>query len=701
MKITPDEKEQTPYYFEELFCGPHPLNLIGYTPNKGAMADSIYDDWISIAVGDLIIVMQGMSLIFGVVEIRSESMTSTHDYDRIDWFQYRRKAGLIKKFNPALESPETAARKSIIKGNAPNAQKISEYIWDLISEDYQKIKWNTLMENAKLTFEKKSKLINLWKKYRSVNASKYQENEYKRLVDEWHIYKRKLQEDEFRLEDYANRLSNNSGLPGGYLCNFLERTTKKAFGSSKPGNAFRYGLKKNNDESTYAYQEKEEKVRTIDQKAATEIFDAQFMPFLKELVSDKSIEEKISLIEERNDVIASRQLLRKLLAIDIQGEFLYIYAEDVIDQLFEEFVGEGSDSVLSKNRLIYAIIKEIFGVGSDAENQYLISLFLWQYATARAVADGNDPNVILYGPPGTGKTYAVLKSLELMTLGDDHRVGHLQFHPSFAYEDFIEGIKPKGVTPDGNIRFEMVNGVFKVFCIKAKNDPQHDYYFVVDEINRANLSTVFGEVLFCLEKDYRRKVRFGSGPEQEKNRRSTENLVKTQYSSFIEQLDPQKRKALAFEEIGGEVYFGVPENVYFIGMMNDVDENIDTFDLALRRRFKWIRKDCDYEALEEYLMDDRFQYENIEDYVIACKQLNRHISHTLDLGSSYEFGHAFFMKITDIAGRKKITKKNMEQLFHLHMRPTLKEYLRAFVVENELDPRLKSALDIFQKPISQ
>ena len=86
--------------------------------------------------------------------------------------------------------------------------------------------------------------------------------------------------------------------------------------------------------------------------------------------------------------------------------------------------------------------------------------------------------------------------------GDTSRYEVLQFHPSFTYEDFIEGIKPKGVSKDGNIRFELVNGIFKNFCIKAKEYPKKDFYFVVDEINRANLSMVFGETLSLLEKDY-------------------------------------------------------------------------------------------------------------------------------------------------------------------------------------------------------
>jgi hypothetical protein len=138
--------------------------------------------------------------------------------------------------------------------------------------------------------------------------------------------------------------------------------------------------------------------------------------------------------------------------------------------------------------------------------------------------------------------------------------------------------------------------------------------------------------------------------------------------------------------------------VFFIGMMNDVDKSIDAFDLALRRRFKWIRKDCDYEVIEE---ETRFkakeEFNNINQYLKACEKLNNYISNDLGLGKSYEFGHSFFMKISDIAKRKDITPNNVEVLFNLYLRPTLKEYLRAVFAESELESKLDEALSKFKE----
>ena len=163
-------------------------------------------------------------------------------------------------------------------------------------------------------------------------------------------------------------------------------------------------------------------------------------------------------------------------------------------------------------------------------------------------------------------------------------------------------------------------------------------------------------------------------------------------------IEEYKKLAYDYDNTTGEVKFGVPKNVFFIGMMNDVDKSIDAFDLALRRRFKWIRKDCDYEVIEEEIsFKGKEDFNNISQYVKACEKLNNFISNDLGLGKSYEFGHSFFMKVSDIAKRKEITPNNVEVLFNLFLRPTLKEYLRAVFAESELESKLDEALSKFKE----
>jgi hypothetical protein len=530
----------------------------------------------------------------------------------------------------------------------------------------------------------------LWKTFKEQHSDTKDEikNGVEALLDGWKQYKTKINDDTFSLDDYTNRLDNDPkpSMPGGYLCNFLERTTRELLGSSKPGNAQNFGVKLN-EGGTY-YLGEDSKSRQKDE--AEEKFKKSLLPLIKEI--SKSDINHIFNYVERSDYSA-KQILRKLAVLDHLDEFLFIYSDGMIDDLYEQFQGTRDDQItnLGKSAAIRRWANNLFSfTGNDHAASVLISRFLWKYANTKSLVDSDTPNVILYGPPGTGKTYEVKSTLDFICKGDRSRYEFVQFHPSFTYEDFIEGIKPKGVSKDGNIKFELVNGIFKEFCIRAKNNPEQDYYFVVDEINRANISSVFGEALLCLEKDYRHD------PADKSN---TTTLIKTQYSTLISEMikeDPDK-ESLAYEYIDGNVYFGVPKNVFFIGMMNDVDKSIDAFDLALRRRFKWIRKDCDYDVIQQYT---KFRngdvFENIDPYITACKKLNGYISEELGLGKSYEFGHSFFMKMTSIANSTRIIDKNIETLFELHLRPTLKEYLRAMFAENELDAKLDEALSKFK-----
>lgn len=575
-----------------------------------------------------------------------------------------------------------------------NDQRIAATILAAIN----KKRIDKLMENIKLSTERQSHIQGLWDKFKEENK-KINKDEIANLIEQWNQYKSKIESDTLTLDDYTNTLGSASAtMPGGYLCNFLERTTRTVLGSSKPGSAFNFEIKLNNDNSTYYIKSASNKNAT--RQEAKEYFNNHIKCLLKNIVSQAEPLEKIRLVE--NADYSAKQILMKLSVLDNLSDFLYIYSSHSLDELYNDFIDGESSSDFEKNHQVCTVAKKLLDVNEQDNGELiLLSRFLWRYVNAKAIADADNPNVIMYGPPGTGKTYSVVNNLDFVCQGDSTRYEILQFHPSFTYEDFIEGIKPKGVSSDGNIRFELVNGVFKNFCIKAKKTPDKLFYFVVDEINRANLSSVFGETLSLLERDYRHD---GS---------NNKNMIRTQYSTLIEDLikEDKKYETLAYTIDNGEVKFGVPENVFFIGMMNDVDKSIDAFDLALRRRFKWIRKDCDYEVIEE---ETRFKrrddFKNIGQYIKSCKSLNEFISgindkneqvrESLALGRSYEFGHSFFMKMRDIAKHKEITQHNIETLFNLYLRPTLKEYLRAVFAENELDVKLDEALNRFKKTLN-
>ena len=290
--------------------------------------------------------------------------------------------------------------------------------------------------------------------------------------------------------------------------------------------------------------------------------------------------------------------------------------------------------------------------------------------------DFESKNIILYGAPGTGKTYQTKQTIEARKLiEENHEYKIVQFHPSYSYEDFMDGVKPVGIE-NGAMKFELKNGVFKQMCIDAFKDLEKNkekakkYYFVADEINRAELSRVFGELLLCLEEDKRLRLGEDGKPQG--------MLVKTANSSLWD----NEKHAVYVDKETGEGYFGVPENLYFIGTMNDIDKSIDSFDMALRRRFVWKRYRCDYDVIAKHF--DKISEDRLEPYIEFCKDINEYITSEKGLGldDSYELGHSYFLK------PKKLTKIEISKLWEGHISPLLKEYLRTQYSGKDIEIRL-------------
>lgn len=664
-------------------------------------------------VEDIVLIRDGISPI-ALVQVTGAWYIESNIDEDFDWFRLRRPIKLLKEY----DSSNAKLKESILLEYGKNHIQAPGTLTpannnnatnQFIKKWFLQVQNEKIMENINLTPERIKNIKSLWERF----ISNYSDKDLKKinrkienLQNDWRYYRNKIKDGTLSLQEYTNRLENSSER-GGYLCNFLERTTSEIYGSSKPGNASNFEIKLNDDNTTYTFNENlrrgEGKINYNSLEDATKRFDDILKPLLQRIVNENSNIEKIQIIENAN--YAAKQILRKMAVLDNTKDYLNIYSDDAINTLHSNFLNSETATNLGKNHEVRIAINELLNLDDTALNAFLVSRFLWKYATASAVADANTPNVILYGPPGTGKTYTVKQSLDFICMDDDSRYEFITFHPSFTYEDFIDGIKPKGVTTDGNIKFELTDGVFKKFCKKAlqecviANDENRDpkpYYFVVDEINRANLSAVFGETLMCLEKDYRYDVL-----------KPNQNLFKTQYSPLIESMVIEAKKEgndisdLAFIYHNNNAYFGVPHNLYFIGMMNDVDKSIDAFDLALRRRFKWERMDYKQNVLEqETKFKNGDDFLNMPQYGNACTILNEYISQTLGLGKSYEFGHSFFMKIAGIANTKIISKNNLEKLFRLYLEPSLKEYLRALFPEQDLDNKIKDALDLFKNNLN-
>lgn len=496
----------------------------------------------------------------------------------------------------------------------------------------------------------------------------------------WKCYKNKIINETLTLENYANRVdrADMKALHGGYLCNFLERTSSSIYGSSKPGTAFGFGIVASEKDGQYNLMDEGRKVENCDRTKVETQFN-KIKSQIKSLVDVSSAEECTNKIPDTgNTPITGTQILGKICVLNFPDKFLAIYAIETIDQLYKIFLPDQDDNLsnLSKNlKLATYLFREL--EVEKVIDKLKLAIFLYELVSAQSVFDKNNLNVIFYGPPGTGKTYSIRKALELLQASGKAIVEFVQFHPSFTYEDFIEGVKPRGITSAGQIDFAMTNGVFKQFCIEAKKQPNKQFYFVIDEINRANLSSVFGELLYCLEYRYPNN---GSKEEQ------AAALVTTQYSSLIGSL--KENSDLAFEMVGDKVKFGIPDNVHVIGTMNDVDKSVDSFDLALRRRFKWIKTECDYKVIRTELAS--YFDEDVDMYIAKCEALNAYISsdknNGLNLGSSYEFGHYHFLRIKEILTSKKhISAAILKDIFEHYLQPTLKEYLRGEYSEPEIE----------------
>ena len=362
-------------------------------------------------------------------------------------------------------------------------------------------------------------------------------------------------------------------------------------------------------------------------------------------------------------------------------------------------------------------------------------------------------NLILRGAPGTGKTYLAKEIAAELTGGNEDQIGFVQFHPSYDYTDFVEGLRPVS-NGDGAIEFKLQDGIFKQFCQKAKeaqktggqdnfeqawdsyleyinfaeekeyitktsylsvnsrqnlsvnydsgvpgwsiprkyvyelykdkNYNKQEYYksggktvletlkkrfglkdylspteidtdknfvFIIDEINRGEISKIFGELFFSIDPGYRGR----------------DGEVSTQYANLHET----------------DEKFFIPENVYIIGTMNDIDRSVDTFDFAMRRRFRFV----EITAESQLGMLDKKLGEHAEESKIRLRNLNAEIEKVQELNSHYHIGPSYFLKLKEV-------DFDYELLWSDYLKPLLEDYLRGSYEEVETLETLKKAFDL-------
>ena len=291
------------------------------------------------------------------------------------------------------------------------------------------------------------------------------------------------------------------------------------------------------------------------------------------------------------------------------GSCLWNFIDDVINDKEEE------GKIVNKKYTVVNFLDDVFM--SDVEYSHLKKILEIK------------KNIILQGSPGVGKTY-MAKRLAYSLIGerDDDKILSVQFHQSYSYEDFIEGIKP-----NENGDFVIVNGIFKDFVNKAKNDRESKYYCIIDEINRGNLSKILGELMKLIEFD----------------KRDRENVIL-----------PYSREE-----------FTVPDNIYIIGTMNTADRSLSMVDYALRRRFAFYHVSPAFSRPEfkKYLLEkNKLKESQIDEICLKFTKLNMLIKD--DLGKGFEIGHSYFVDSIDTNNYKE----SYETIISYEIKPLIEEY---------------------------
>ncbi len=363
-------------------------------------------------------------------------------------------------------------------------------------------------------------------------------------------------------------------------------------------------------------------------------------------------------------------------------------------------------------------LKDVKGI-----DEYWISICLWEMYVNISNPFSLKKQVVKYGSPGTGKTYTAKQNTQLLfEIWKDEFAGScvfdfndhietIQFHPSYTYEDFMEGLRPK-LDKNDQAQLTLQNGIFKDFCIKAgkwecdiamlsnlgkikkqwldltlndvhevKSDLQGEhwkflfeipdktkklsdaippFFFIVDEINRAELSRVFGELMFCLEY------------------RGIKGAIKTQYAHL-------NNAETGMIKIGDGYQFFIPTNIFLIGTMNTIDRSVESFDFALRRRFRWEEIMPDTTLLHYHLINHNSKWAKLAENL---KELNAQIEREPLLGRDFQIGHAY---LWELRYSKELTiSEARNAVWDDSIAPLLQEYLRGTGREDLISKFAKS-----------
>ena len=609
----------------------------------------------------------------------------------------------------------------------------------------------------------------------------YQENKIRLREDasKYSNYNEQLRE-EFLKEWPLNRILTMSideyvigkGAQSNSFCYGLERGKYKSlFMGIGGGGSSKFGIYWN--EKTKSYKDQANKVIPLSEldhrftKLKTDLYE-----IIKEGIHFKFDNPIFDMKKSTNEFIGRSAVVTKLLCIysenhsflgvnmNSQNEFWnrlipqrnqggpYLQNHEIC-KLFSKTYPELESSMLGS--FLFEYSKDFIDSDNRQEEEQMHAQINLQHPLSRTLLSSK--NLILRGAPGTGKTYLAKEIAKELTGGNEDQIGFVQFHPSYDYTDFVEGLRPVS-NGDGAIEFKLQNGIFKDFCQKAKeaqliggqdnfdkawdsyleyinvaeekeyitktsylsvnsrqnlsvnydsgvpgwslprkyvyelykdkNYNKQEYYksggktvletlrkrfglkdyvsptgidtdkkfvFIIDEINRGEISKIFGELFFSIDPGYRGR----------------DGEVSTQYANLHETDDK----------------FYIPENIYIIGTMNDIDRSVDTFDFAMRRRFRFV----EVTAESQLGMLDDVLGDKAEEAKARLRNLNAEIEKVQELNSHYHIGPSYFLKLKEV-------DFDYELLWSDYLNPLLEDYLRGSYEEDTTLNTLKKAYDL-------
>lgn len=549
---------------------------------------------------------------------------------------------------------------------------------------------------------------------------KFDKDRFDEIKKKWKEFRKKIIDETLTAEEYNGK--NEFFDDGNYsLRQFIERVCASYFGS--------LGTIKSSELGLWVTGTKDNKEYKFDKKELDENEKNKYLKetkdFLKELVTTYEWEKLLNFLRtngifnvisypsfifgivflnsilEENDLEENenKKENEEKINYDYKYKLVWIYNYKGIENKsgfkFLETIKDTNSNLDSFKKSKALCEKFVDLLKNDAKSIISLGLSVWNYTHNTTKMENeifnliNDDNkqIILTGAPGTGKTYSAMQvatndeNAAVIENDNEYEIKYqfVQFHPSFDYSDFVEGLRP--VKIKDNTTFVRMDGIFKEFCRKAANDYLKNaasddsystrYYFIIDEVNRADLSKVFGELMYCLE--YR----------GEKGR------VKTQYSNLdtyiITNEGPKTFSEIKEQNINCpygntdifEKGFYIPENVYIIGTMNDIDRSVESFDFALRRRFKWVEFKAS-DVMNEVLLKLITNPEAYEFIKGKIKDLNDYISNSeengMGLSDAYNIGPAYFKSYATVKGASY--KSKLINIYKNEIEPTLKEYVR-------------------------